>query len=298
MRIHGVEIVDTFAEAFSMTATRIIITAEDSYWAKQAADSMTGFATSIIACGCEAGIEGELASEETPDGRPGYSVLIFAVSSKEMQKQLARRVGQCVLTCPSTSVFSGMDGAKKLSLGDYIRYFGDGYQQSKVIDQRRYWRIPVMDGEFICQDSVARQAAIGGGNFILLGNNLPGILTACRAAVSAMRKLPGVILPFPGGVTRSGSKVGSKYKFLPASTNEAFCPTLRTLVTSSIPETASVALEVVIDGLSQSEVAQALRTGVKAACQAGSDLGLQAITAGNYGGALGQYHFQLREILK
>ncbi len=298
MRIQGVDIVDTFAEAFPMTATRIVITADDSYWAQQAAQSLTGFATSIIDCGCEAGIEGELSPEASPDGRPGFSVLIFAVSSKQLQKQLTRRIGQCVLTCPSTSVFAGMDGEKKLAMGDYLRYFGDGYQQSKRIGDHRFWRIPVMDGEFLCQDSVACQSAVGGGNFILLGRDLSGALAACRSAVEAMRQMPNVILPFPGGITRSGSKVGSKYKFLAASTNEAYCPTLRAIVPSLIPKGVSVALEVVIDGLSEAAVAQAMRIGVTTACQTGADCGLQAITAGNYGGKLGKFHFPLHELLR
>jgi formylmethanofuran--tetrahydromethanopterin N-formyltransferase len=298
MQIHGVEIVDTFAEAFAMSATRILITAEDSYWARQAAESMTGFATSIIGCGCEADIERELAPTESPDGRPGFSVLIFSVSGQELQKQLARRLGQCVLTCPSTSVFSGMDGEKRLPMGDFIRYFGDGSQQSKIIGNRRFWRVPVMDGEFLCEASVARQAAVGGGNFILLGCSLSGMLAACRAAVTAMRELSGVIMPFPGGVTRSGSKVGSKYRFLRASTNEAFCPGLRTIASSLVPSDCSAALEVVIDGLSEPEVALAMRIGILAACEAGSGAGLQAITAGNYGGSLGQYHLKLHGILQ
>lgn len=298
MEINGIEIQDTFAEAFPMTATRLIITAADSFWARQAAESMTGFATSVIGCGCEAGIEAEIPAEETPDGRPGIAVLVFSISGKELQKQIVRRVGQCVLTCPSTSVFAGMQGDKRIALGSHLRYFGDGFQISKIVNGVRYWRIPVMDGEFVCEDTTSRCAAVGGGNFLVLSESLDGALAACEAAMHAMRQLTDVIMPFPGGVARSGSKVGSKYKSLSASTNDAFCPTLRPLTRSLLPEGVSAALEVVIDGLTEADVARAMRVGILAACASGRDRGLRAITGGNYGGKLGPYHFHLRELLK
>ena len=298
MQINGVDIEDTFAEAFPMTATRLIITAADRFWALRAAESMTGFATSVIACGCEAGVEREIAPEKTPDGRPGISVLVFSVSGKELEKQIVRRVGQCVLTCPSTSVFAGMESDKKVALGSHLRYFGDGFQISKVIAGKRYWRIPVMDGEFVAEESTSRVAAIGGGNFLVLSESLDGALKACEAAMGAMRQIPNVIMPFPGGVARSGSKVGSKYKSLKASTNDAFCPTLRNVTQSLLPPGVNAALEVVIDGLSESDIARAMRVGILAACEIGGRYGLRGITGGNYGGKLGQFHFHLHEILK
>lgn len=297
MQINGVYIEDAFAEAFPMTATRIIITAADRYWAKRAAESMTGFATSVIACGCEAGVECEIAPDQTPDGRPGIAVLLFSVSGKELEKQVVRRVGQCVLTCPSTSVFSGMSGEKRVALGSHLRYFGDGFQISKVIDGKRYWRIPVMDGEFVCEESTFRVPAIGGGNFLVLSQTLHGALKACESAMDAMRQIPNVIMPFPGGVARSGSKVGSKYQTLNASTNDAFCPTLRQVTKSLLPAGVSAALEVVIDGLAESDIKRAMRVGILAACEVGKRHGLQAITGGNYGGKLGPHHFHLHEIL-
>ena len=298
MEINGIEIQDAFAEAFPMAATRIIITAADRYWAKRAAESMTGFATSVIGCGCEAGIEREVSPDETPDGRPGIAVLLFSMSGKQLEAQVTRRVGQCVLTCPSTSVFSGMDGEKKVALGKHLRYFGDGFQQSKVINGRRYWRVPVMDGEFVCEDVTSRCSAVGGGNFLVLSESLNGALKACEAAMAAMQQLPRVIMPFPGGVARSGSKVGSKYKSLTASTNDAFCPTLRPVTRSLLPEGVSAALEVVVDGLSERDVGHAMRVGIHAACEMGKRHGLRAITGGNYGGKLGPFHFHLHEILR
>ena len=294
---NGIAIDDTFAEAFGMTATRVIVTAINLRWARIAGETMTGFATSVIGCGAEAGIESELSPEATPDGRPGVSVLLFAMSGKELEKQVERRVGQCVLTCPSTACFSGMEGEKPVPLGKNLRYFGDGFQIAKRIGGRRYWRVPVMDGEFLCEEVTARTSAVGGGNFLVLARTLPQALEACEQAVLAIRRLPRVLLPFPGGITRSGSKVGSKYKALMASTNDAYCPTLRGLVRSSLAEEVGAVLEIVINGLTEADVREATRVGIASICALGAASGVLRISAGNYGGKLGQYHFHLREIL-
>ncbi len=298
MKINGVHIDNTFAEAFPMKATRIIITALNLEWAWNSANAMTGFATSVIACGCEAGIEKELKPSQTPDGRPGYSVLLFTMSEKEMIKQIQNRVGQCVLTSPTSACFSGIHEGKKLALGKNLRYFGDGYQISKKIDGVRYWRVPVMDGEFLVEENTHMTKAVGGGNFLVLAENQEVALKACEKAIKAMKKVPDVIMPFPGGVVRSGSKVGSKYPSLPASTNDAFCPTLKGLVKSELDSSIGSVMEIVIDGLSQEAVNEATRVGVLAACSLGSKKGVKRISAGNYGGNLGPYHFHLRKILK
>jgi formylmethanofuran--tetrahydromethanopterin N-formyltransferase len=298
MVINGVAIDDTFAEAFGMRATRLIITADTDAWARIAAESLTGFATSVIACGCEAGIERDLAPEESPDGRPGVAVLMFATSSKELQKQLQNRVGQCVLTSAGSACFAGMDAPERLKLGGVLRYFGDGFQISKKFGDRRYWRIPVMDGEFVCDDEVGMVKGVGGGNILILAASRSAALDAAERAVVAMRAVPNVILPVPGGIVRSGSKVGSKYKALIASTNDAYCPTLKGQTKSALrPEVESV-LEIVIDGLRADDVAAAMRAGILAACENGAAGGVLRITAGNYGGKLGQFHFKLHEIVK
>lgn len=297
MIINGVSIDETFAEAFGMRGTRLVITAHELKWARHAAAALTGFATSVIACGAEAGIERELSANETPDGRPGISVLVFAVSSKELGKQIERRVGQCVLTCPTTAVFSGIEGSETIPLGKTLRFFGDGFQMSKLIGGRRYWRVPVMDGEFVAEETTAMVKAVGGGNFLVMAENQVSALRACEAAIESMRKLPNVIMPFPGGVVRSGSKIGSKYKALPASTNDAFCPTLRGITKSELTQDIGSVMEIVIDGLTDADVRTAMKVGLQAVCEVGVAGGVRRISAGNYGGKLGQFHFRLREIL-
>lgn len=301
MIINGVTIDDTFAEAFGMRGTRVILTAQNLRWAYNAARAMTGFATSVIACGVEAGIERELTEDETPDGRPGVSILMFAMSSAVLIKQLETRMGQCVLTCPTAAAFSGInDGYEeitKINLGKNLRFFGDGFQISKQFNGKRYWRVPVMDGEFLTEESTGMIRSVGGGNFLILAESQPQALAACEAAIDAMSKVPNVIMPFPGGVVRSGSKVGSKYKALIASTNDAFCPTLKGITKTELsPEIESV-MEIVIDGLTDPDIRVAMRAGIAAACELGAKNGIKRISAGNYGGKLGPYHFKLREIM-
>ena len=299
MIINGVSIDKTFAEAFPMKGTRIIITAQNLEWAMHSATAFTGFATSVIACGCEASIERTLDPSETPDGRPGVACLIFAMGGKGLAKQVETRAGQCVLTSPTSALFSGIEGedGKEIALGKNLRFFGDGYQISKMIDGKRYWRIPVMDGEFLTQENTGVVSSVGGGNFLILAESQPQALAACEAAVKAMKQLPNIIMPFPGGVVRSGSKVGSKYKALNASTNDAFCPTLKGQTKSECsPEVESV-MEIVIDGLSIEDIDKAMRVGIQAACDLGAENGIRRISAGNYGGKLGPFHFHLQEIM-
>lgn len=297
MEVNGIPIRDTFAEAFRMWATRAVVTARSREWALEVGRSMTGFATSVIGCKVEAGIEAELSPEQTPDGRPGISVLLFAFDAEGLGKRLVERVGQTVLTCPSTACFDGLpEATERLVVGGQLRFFGDGFQTSKLLGERRFWRIPVMEGEFLIEEDFGAQKAIGGGNFLILGRDADAALDAAEAAVAAMRRIPEVILPFPGGIVRSGSKVGSRrYKAMMASTNDAYAPTLRGqigVVSELHPQTNSV-LEIVVNGLDEGPIAAALRAGIHAACRPG----VVEISAGNYGGKLGKFHFHLHEIL-
>ena len=297
MLINGVQIDDTFAEAFNMRGTRVIITAQNLKWAYHAANAMTGFATSVIGCGVEAGIERELTVEETPDGRAGISILMFAMGSKVLMQQLETRMGQCILTCPTAAAFAGIASEDHINLGKNLRFFGDGYQTSKLIANKRYWRIPVMDGEFLCEETTGMVRAIGGGNFLILATSQPLALAAAEVAIDAMKKIPNVIMPFPGGVVRSGSKVGSRYKTMFASTNDAFCPTLKGLTNTELsPEIESV-MEIVIDGISFADITKAMQVGIQAICNLGEVSGVKRISAGNYGGKLGPHHFKLHEIM-
>ncbi len=301
MEISGTIIEDTFAEAFRMWACRLIVTAIDEHWISFAAQQVTGYGTSVIGCDAEAGIEAALDTSDTPDGRPGVALMFFAFNAKALSKAMSNRVGQCLMTCPTTAVYDGLPefgresddkNATRIDLGKSLRYFGDGHQKSKLLDQR-HWRIPVMDGEFTVVEDIGAAKAIGGGNFLVCGVDQRATLDAATRAVDAIASMPDVITPFPGGVVRSGSKVGSRYKALFASTNDAYCPTLRGRVETALREGVGCVYEVVINGLSESAIERATRAGVEAACGDG----VIAISAGNYGGTLGKFKFNLLPIL-
>ncbi len=296
--INGVFVDDTFAEAFGMSGTGIIITADTMKWAKIAAVTATGFGTSVIGCGAECGIDRELSPDETPDGRPGVRILIFGFSPDALIGQVKNRIGQCVLTSPGSACFSGLDAPLQIGLGKAPRFFGDGFQTAKKLGNSRYWRVPVMDGEFVIEETTGVTTdAVGGGNMLIVGTDRAGLLETTEAAVEAIAKIDDVITPFPGGIVRSGSKVGTKYKGMFASTNDAFCPTLRGATKSELTAGTLAVLEIVIDGLTSARVAEAMRVGLKAVTDIGAKKGVTRITAGNYGGKLGQHHYHLKDLI-
>lgn len=285
-----------------MVASRLLITTRNRSWASKTASEATGFGTSVIACGAEAGIEEEVAPSETPDGRPGVKIIFTAMSEDGLRDQLRDRIGQCIMTSPTTACFNALDKGSVVSIGGSLRFFGDGYQVPKRVsgdftkDDRRLWRIPVMEGEFtIDEEFRIKGDAIGGGNFFIMGEDGGSTLEAAEKAVQAIRGVEGAITPFPGGVVRSGSKPESQYAALHASTNTARCPTLRGIVESKVPEGVNSVLEIVINGLSRESINEAIREGVKDACTVE---GVKMISAGNYGGNLGKHLFYLYDILE
>lgn len=294
MLIESTQIVDTFAEAFRLRYARLIVTAADCHWLDAAVRAACGYGTSVIGCDAEIGVERWLETGETPDGRLGAAVLACGFSADGVGKAIANRTAQCLLTCPTASVFDGLPAAEeRRPLGAHVRFFGDGFEKTKVMDGRRYWRVPVMDGEFLVEETVGIEKGVGGGNFILQGRSLTVTLAAARRAVDAIASTPGTMTPFPGGVVRSGSKVGSRYEALRASTNEAFCPSLVGRVETSLVDGATCCLEIVIDGVDEASVGAAMVAGIRAAI--GPDL--VAVSAGNYGGKLGKFQFHLHQLL-
>jgi formylmethanofuran--tetrahydromethanopterin N-formyltransferase len=294
MKIGTTTIVDTYAEAFRMRYVRIVVTAADAYWLGCAIREFGGHGSSVIGCDAEVGVERFLSADETLDDRPGAAMLAFGFSTESLAVAVPNRAGQSLLTCPTTAVYDGLPQAEEfIPLGRRLRFFGDGHQKSKTLGARRFWRIPVMDGEFVVEERAGVGKGVAGGNIIIQGETQEAALAAARRSVDAVADLPGVITPFPGGVVRSGSKVGSKYEGLKASTNEAFCPTLRGRVESQLVDAAHCAYEIVINGVDEGPVGAAMAAAMRAA--AGE--GVPAIGAGNYGGKLGKFHFHLRELL-
>ena len=290
------KIQDTFAEMFPLWAGRVLITAQNEKWAQIAANVTTGFATSVIMAPAEAAIESYVPADKTPDNRPGALVQIYNRDRFELKHQLMERIGQCIMTCPTTAAFNGLTGKRVLRVGSSLRYFGDGFQKKTMAGGRKCWKIPVMEGNFIVEDSFGAMEAVAGGNFMIFAENQADGLKAAEAAADAIReRAPDVIMPFPGGVCRAGSKAGSlKYK-MKASTNHPYCPTLKTLVPDSVvPENVTSVYEIVMNGLTLDAVKNGMKQGVTAAaCQPG----IVKISSGNYGGKLGPFKAYLKEAI-
>jgi len=294
----GCSIDDTFAEMFSMWAGRILITADNEKWALTAARTATGLATSIIMSPAEAGIESTVPPEKSPDRRSGVLIQIYHHTRRELKSQMILRIGQCIMTCPTTAAFDALPDAKRrLKVGRSLRLFGDGFQKRDTLAGRKVWRIPVMEGEFVVEDRFGAVKAIAGGNFLIFADNPKSGLQAAENAVEAINeKSEGVILPFPGGICRAGSKSGSlKYK-LNASTFHVFCPKLKKIVPDSqVPDNVNSIYEIVINGLNSDFVKKAMAEGIRAAVKVP---GIVKISAGNYGGKLGPYKAHLKEVLE
>jgi len=296
MEINGVEIEDTFAEGFPIKMARVVVTAITERWALEAAREATGFGTSVIGCSAEAGIECIVGGEETPDGRPGVNILICNMGYKNLENSLLNRLGQCVLTAPTAAAFSGMPQAEKqFDTGKKLSFFGDGYQKQAELFGRSVWKIPLMSGDFIIEQNFGAMDGIAGGNFLILAQNPAAGLLAAEAAVNAISKIKGTITPFPGGVVASGSKVGSRYKFLKASTNTAFCTTLREDGVCTLAEDVSSVFEIVINGVGKEAISAAMKAGINAACRVP---GVLKISAANYEGKLGIHQFPLHLVLE
>ncbi|MCZ7361966.1 MAG: formylmethanofuran--tetrahydromethanopterin N-formyltransferase [Candidatus Methanoperedens sp.] len=296
MELNGVEIEDTFAEAFPIKIARVLITGATRKWALVAAQETTGFGTSVIGCPAEAGIEKVVNGDVTPDGRPGAYIQICTFGYKALEQQLLQRLGQCVLTAPTAAMWNGLPGAEKqFDTGFKLKYFGDGFEEEINVSGRKAVKIPLMGGDFIAENNIGAQEGIAGGNFIILAENQMAALAAAENAVDAISEIEGTITPFPGGIVGSGSKTGAnKYKFLKATTNEKFCPSIKNKVEGSkVPKDVNGIYEIVINGLDQKVISESLRAGIKAAVKIP---GVKRISAGNYGGTLGPHKFNLHEL--
>ncbi len=295
--LNNVEIEDTYAELFELYVGRILITASSEKWALIAATTATGYGSSIIGSPAEAGIEGKVPKNETPDGRDGFLIQIYHRTRPELKREMIGRIGQCVMTCPTTAAFDALHRTqRKLKIGRSLQYFGDGFQKHDEFADREIWRIPVMEGEFIVENSFGVRKAVAGGNFLIFAKDEEKGLRSAEESVKKIRQTKGVIMPFPGGICRSGSKIGSlKYK-LPASTNHPFCPRLKDLIDDTeVPKEVNCIYEIVINGLSLTAVEIAMAKGIEAAT---SIPGVSKISAGNYGGKIGKLKINIQEILK
>ncbi len=296
MELNGVEIEDTFAEAFPIKIARILITGASKKWALVAAQEATGFGTSVIMCPAEAGVEKVVNGDETPDGRPGAYIQICTFGFKSLEEQLLKRLGQCVLTAPTAAMWNGLPKAEKqFDTGFKLKFFGDGFESETNIGGRKAYKIPMMQGDFVAEHNIGAQDGIAGGNFFIMADNQMAALAAAENAVDAIAQQDGTITPFPGGIVASGSKVGfTNYKFMKATTNEKYCPSIKAKIKDTkVPADVNAIYEIVINGLSVEAISSSMKAGIDAAVKIP---GVKKISAGNYGGTLGPYKFNLKEL--
>ena len=305
MKINHVEIDETFAEGFKLYGSRILITADSKELAKTAAICATGYATSTIHCDCEAGIDEFYDPEDTPDNRPGVSVIFCVQGKDKADAVLLNRISQCILTSATSACFDWLpedsisEKTFEVKTGFKLKFFGDGFEEKEEVVWNGktipMWKIPMMDGYFRVQSTFKVTKIVAGGNFMVYSTSPTEIISACQSAVLKMNEIEGIVLPFPGGFVRSPSKFGSKYKFLDASINQPLIPLLRDKVLDSIaPEQAITGYEFVINGFSEDRVRTAIKVGIQELC---TNDNVIKITAGNYGGKLGKIKFDLKEIL-
>ena len=299
--MNGIEIEDTFCEAFGAVFTRILVTAKNEKWAKIAANVATGYGTSTIHCDSEAGIDLLVPADQTPDKRPGAILMFFKTKKDKMDGVLLNRVGQCILTCPTTACFDALEGSLdpekqfEIKTGYKLKFFGDKFEEKEEQYQFESWRIPVMDGEFLVQSTYKVGKGVAGGNFLIIAKTQEAGLASAEAAIEAIKNIKNVIAPFPGGIARSGSKVGSNYSFLNASTNDPLCPTLRSKIENSqLKENDDCVYEVILDGATEEAIKEAMKVGIHAAVKID---GVNRISAGNYGGKLGKFQYRLFDVI-
>lgn len=288
---------DTYAEAFRSVYAEILVTARDRTWLDHAVAAATGNASSTILCDCEAGLDryvgpGGDESVETPDGRPGAIVQLHVPRFRKdrleaLERAALVRVSQNVLTCPTTACFNLVDSESAFPLGRKIAYFGDGFQKRVERHGRPMWWIPTLGGEFVLDRRFGWADGLMGGNLWLMGESVEAALEAAERGVAAVRDVPGVIMPFPGGIASSGSKAGSRYSFTIASTYEKFCPQLRDdpAAESTLPEGVESVMEIILNGHDLEAITVATHAAIAAAVDTP---GLLRISAGNYGGRLGK----------
>jgi formylmethanofuran--tetrahydromethanopterin N-formyltransferase len=303
MTVASCEVEDTYAEAFRSIYAEVLVTARDRTWLDHAVAAATGNASSSILNDCEAGLDryvgpGGDETFPTPDGRPG-ALLQFHVPRfrKDRVEALGRsllvRVSQNVLTCATCACFCPDPGENVYRLGRKVAFFGDGYQFRAERHGRRVWVVPILGGEFVIDRRFGWREGLMGGNLWFMGQDADAALRAAGQAARAAAGVPGVILPFPGGVAASGSKAGSRYTFSVASTYEAYCPTLREKLgeKSRLPPGVGAVMEIILNGRDLETISRATQAALAASV---ATPGLVKISAGNYGGRLGKSFVYLR----
>ncbi|MEM2816578.1 MAG: formylmethanofuran--tetrahydromethanopterin N-formyltransferase [Candidatus Bathyarchaeia archaeon] len=295
---------DTYAEAFQGVYCRVIVTADDEETLVRAAEDATATPATVIGR-IEGGVEKWLSTRETPDGRKGAVLQFwgiidpkkpFSESLKKFEVELSYRIRQDILVKPFTAVFDALNASEgKLDMMERVGHCGDGYEWTEEKYARTVIVVPIMVPDFIIERYIGYARGVMGANFWIMCKTKEAVKEAGRKALEAIHEVEGVVTPFD--VCSAGSKPETRFPWIGPTTNHLYCPSLRKKLgaDSKVPEGVGYIPEVVINGVSLEAVKQAMRAGITAAAKV---KGVVGISAGNYGGKLGDYRIYLRELFR
>jgi len=297
-----VEIEDTYAEAFDGLYFRILVTADDEETLRRAAEDATA-TPSIVIGRIEGGIERYVDESETPDGRLGAILQFWAALDKnkplnevvdKLYREFSYRIRQDILVKPFTAVFDlCTDPIGKIDAMERIGHCGDGYEWTERLYGREMIIIPIMVPDFKIERYLGYGRGVTGGNFWYMCETKKAVLEAGREALKAIGKIEGVITPFD--ICSAGSKAETKFPHIGPTTNHPYCPSLKDRLgeESKVPEGVNYIPEIVINGVTLKAVKEAMKAGIEAVSKVD---GVVKVSAGNYGGKLGDYKIFLREL--
>lgn len=297
LELNGVPVDDTYCEAFDGVYSRIIVTAKHKWLLKRAAYSATALPSTVFG-EAEGGVEKWLNPQETPDGRLGAICQIWVQKSKKfldvLMREMGKRIRQGILVVPTTRVFNATEGDGTFDAEINVGRCGDGYEWEEEMWGRKVIRIPIMFGEFVIERYIGYAEGIAGGNIWYFCESEEAALEAGEAAVEALKDVDGVITSFD--ICSAGSKPETKYPEIGPTTNHYFCPTLKGKIPDSkVPDGVKSIPEIVINGITRESVEKAMFVCMDVVSKID---GVVRISAGNYGGKLGQHKIYLKEILE
>jgi formylmethanofuran--tetrahydromethanopterin N-formyltransferase len=296
------EIEDTYAEAFDGLFCRIIVTADDAETLQKAAEDAAA-TPSIVVGRVESGIEKWLSEKETPDRRKGALVQFWggidqkrplSDSLKRFEIELSIRIRQDILVKPFTAVFDALPKAGgKMDMMERVGHCGDGYEWTEKRHGREVLVVPIMVPDFIIERYIGYAHGISGANFWVMCRTKESVKESGEKALEAVHKVDGVITSFD--VCSAGSKTETRFPWIGPTTNHLYCPSLKKRLgeASKVPDGVNYIPEIVIDGISMKAVKKAMMAGIDAALKV---KGVVRVSAGNYGGKLGDYKIYLREL--
>ena len=291
---------DTYAEAFEGVFVRVIITAEDERTLRRVAEDSAS-TPSIVIGRVEGGIERFISENDTPDERKGVITQFWGGldrskpmqdSVKKFEIELSYRIRQDILVKPFTAVFNALENSTgRIDTMERIGHCGDGFEWEEDLRSRRMINVPIMVPDFRIERYLGYSIGVMGGNFWYMCKTKKAVFEAGQRALDAIHQVDGAVTPFD--ICSAGSKPETKFPWIGPTTNEVYCPSLKSKLgdRSRVPEDVYYIPEVVINGIDLPTVTKAMKVGIESIWDISE---VAKISAGNYGGKLGKYKIDLK----